>query len=166
MQAVRVVLKVRTVQAGVGKLVTLAKRPKKSHSAGSLTSGVVSPSVASRRRARIIALVESLPGASAIDLGVGHLSLEVRGRRFGYYLYDHHGDGRTAINCKAEPGANKSLADFGPDRFHIPAYLGSRGWIGLWIDLPRVNWDEIESVIVDAYRLTAPKQLLARLRHR
>jgi hypothetical protein len=33
----------------------------------------------------------------------------------------------------------------------------------LWIDLPVVNWDEIESVIVDAYRLTAPKRFLARL---
>lgn len=117
-----------------------------------------------RRRVRLIALVESLPGASANELGEGHLSFEVRGRRFGYYLYNHHGDGRVAINCKAEKGANESLADFGPDRFHIPAYLGPRGWIGLWIDLPNVNWDEIESIIIDAYRLTAPKHLLVQLR--
>ena len=118
-----------------------------------------------RRRARIIALVESLPGASATPLADGHLSFDVRGRRFGYYLYHHHGDGRVSVNCKAEPGANRALIDFGPDRFHIPAYLGSRHWTGLWIDLPNVNWDEIESVITDAYRLTAPKRLLKQLRH-
>src|SRR5215510_1674328 len=110
----------------------------------------VSRSVVYRRRARIIALVESLPDASVTPLSKGHLSFEVRGRRFGYYLSNHHGDGRVAVNCKAEPGANRMLVDFGPDRFHIPPYVGSRGWIGLWIDLPQVNWDEIESVIVDA----------------
>jgi predicted DNA-binding protein (MmcQ/YjbR family) len=133
--------------------------------ADNTTSGV-SGSVMYRRRARIIALVESLPGASATPVGDGHLSFEVGGRRFGYYLHNHHGDGRVAINCKAEQEANKILVNFGPDRFHIPAYLGSRGWIGLWIDLPHVNWDEIESVITDGYRLTARKRLVEQLRHR
>jgi hypothetical protein len=123
------------------------------------TASRASRSVVNRRRTRIIALVELLPDASVTPLRDGHLSLEVRGRRFAYYLDNHHGDGRVAINCKAEAGANKSLVEFGPDRYHIPAYLGPRGWIGLWIDLPEINWDEIESVIVDAYRLTAPKRL-------
>ena len=142
----------------------LAKRTSPTRNGAGKTGPGVTPSVVYRRRARIIALVESLPGASANRLGDGHLSFEVRRRRFGYYLYDHHGDGRVAINCKEEKGANKSLADFGPHRFHIPAYLGPRGWIGLWIDLPNVNWDEIESIIIDAYRLTAPKHFLVKLR--
>jgi hypothetical protein len=120
-------------------------------------------SVIGRRRARIVALVESLPEAGVTAAGDRHLSLEVRGKRFGYYLDDHHGDGRVALNCKAEHGANQSLADFAPERFHIPAYLGPRGWIGLWIDLPKIYWDEVESIVVDAYRLTAPKRLVAQL---
>jgi hypothetical protein len=115
------------------------------------------------RRARIVALVESLPEATVSAAGDKHLSLEVRGKRFGYYLDDHHGDGRVALNCKAEPGANQSLADFAPERFHVPPYLGPRGWIGLWIDLQKINWDEVHSIIVDAYRLTAPKRLVAQL---
>jgi hypothetical protein len=119
--------------------------------------------VLARRRARVIALVESLPEATVTAPANQHLSLEVRGKRFGYYLDDHHGDGRVALNCKAEPGANQSLVDFAPERFHIPAYLGPRGWIGLWIDLPTIDWDEVQSIIVDAYRLTAPKRLAALL---
>ena len=122
-----------------------------------------SRSVVARRRLRIVALVESLPEAAATACGNQHLSLEVRGKRFGYYLDNHHGDERVALNCKAEPGANQTLADFGPERFHIPAYLGPRGWVGLWIDLSSINWDEVESILVDAYRLTAPKQLVAQL---
>lgn len=142
----------------------LAKRRSTKRKRADKTGPGVSTSVVYRRRARIIALVQSLPGSSAKRLGDGHLSFEVRGRRFGYYLYDHHGDGRVAINCKAEEGDNKSLADFGPERFHIPAYVGSRGWIGLWIDLPNVNWDGIKSIIIDSYRLTAPKHLLVQRR--
>ena len=126
-------------------------------------SSRASRSVIDRRRARIIALVDSLPEATVTTPANRHLSLEVRGKRFGYYLDDHHGDGRVALNCKAEPGANQSLADFAPERFHIPAYLGPRGWIGLWIDLPTIDWDEVQSLIVDAYRLTAPKRLAALL---
>jgi hypothetical protein len=117
-----------------------------------------------RRRSRVVALVEALPEATAAQIGGTHLSLEVRGKRFGYLLDDHHGDGRVAINCKAEPGGNQVLIDFAPDRFHLPAYLGARGWIGLWIDLATINWEEVESVLTDAYRLTAPKGLLSRLK--
>jgi len=123
----------------------------------------ISRSVVARRRSRIVALVESLPDAKATVCGNEHLSLEVRGKRFGYYLDDHHGDGRVAINCKIEPGANQTLADFAPERFHIPAYLGSRGWTGLWIDLPHIDWDEVQGILIDAYRLTAPKRLVAQL---
>ena len=128
----------------------------------SKTSPRVSKSIAASRRARIVAFVESLPEATASASGK-HLSLEVRGKRFGYYLEDHHGNGRVALNCKAEPGGNQTLVDFAPERFHIPAYVGPRGWIGLWVDLPGIDWDEVESIIVDAYVLTAPKRLVAQL---
>jgi hypothetical protein len=126
---------------------------------------LVSRSIVARRRARIVALVESLPEAAATVCGdqQQHLSLEVRGRRFGYYLDSHHGDGRVAINCKVEPGANQTLVGFAPERFHIPAYLGARGWVGLWIDLPNIDWEEVESLLVDAYRLTAPQRLAKQL---
>lgn len=127
------------------------------------TSSRANRAVIARRRSRIVALVESLPDATVTAAGDQHLSLEVRGKRFGYYLDDHHGDGRVGLNCKAEPGANQSLADFAPERFHVPAYLGPRGWIGLWIDLPKIYWDEVQSIIVDAYRLAAPKGLVAQL---
>jgi hypothetical protein len=119
-----------------------------------------------RRRAQLVALVDSLPEASAVECGGTHLSLEVRGKRFGYYLDDHHGDGRIAINCKAEPGGNQTLVDFAPERFHLPSYLGARGWVGLWLDLPSINWEEVESILTDAYRLTAPKRLVALLEGR
>ncbi len=115
----------------------------------------------SRRKARVMTLVESLPEASVT--GDRHLSLEVRGRRFGWLLDDHHGDGRLALNLRAEPGASERLTASGPDRFHIPAYVGHRGWIGLWLDLSAVDWAEVHRLLADAYVMTAPRRLLADL---
>lgn len=52
-------------------------------------------------RKRVVALVQSLPDARAVPTGDRHLSLEVLGKRFGWFLDDHHGDGRLALNLKA-----------------------------------------------------------------
>jgi len=59
--------------------------------------------IAAERRARVVAIVEGLPEADVVAAG-NHLSIEVRQKRFGWYLGDHHGDGRLAINCKAPRG--------------------------------------------------------------
>lgn len=117
--------------------------------------------VVASRRARVVALVEALPEASAIVCGGTHLSLEVRGKRFGWYLDDHHGDGRLALNCKAKRGTNQSLVAAAPERFHVPKYVGHHGWVGLWLDFPDIDWSEVESILVAAYCMTAPKQLAA-----
>jgi hypothetical protein len=118
--------------------------------------------IAAERRARIVAIVEGFP-AAAIVAGGAHLSLEVRQKRFGWYLDDHHGDGRLAINCKAPRGIAQELAKHAPDRFHIPKYVSHQGWVGLWLDTPQVDWAEVEAILVGTYRLTAPKKLVAEL---
>jgi len=120
------------------------------------SSSRVPRSVVEKRRRRVISLVESLPEAAATPGGENHLSLGVRGKRFGYFLDHHHGDGRVALNCKTAPGVNQRLVDVAPARFFIPKYVGHRGWL----DLPRVDWEEIEDIITEAYRLTAPRKLL------
>ena len=118
--------------------------------------------VAAERRARVIKIVEVFPEADTVATG-NHLSLEVRQKRFGWYLDDHHGDGRLAINCKAPRGVAQQLAKHAPDRFHIPNYVGHLGWVGLWLDTPQVDWAEVEALLVGAYRLTASKKLIAEL---
>jgi hypothetical protein len=118
--------------------------------------------VAAERRARVIIIVEGFPEADTVATG-NHLSLEVRQKRFGWYLDDHHGDGRLAINCKAPRGVAQRLAKHAPDRFHIPNYVGHLGWAGLWLDTPQVDWAEVEAILVGGYRLTAPKKLIAEL---
>lgn len=115
-----------------------------------------------RRRSRLVSLVEKLPEATVTKHGT-HLSMEVRGKRFGWYLQDHHDDERLALNCKAPRGATKTFVTMAPERFHVPKYLGHHGWVGLWLDLPQTDWSEVEVVLAEAYRMTAPKSLVAQL---
>ena len=75
---------------------------------------------------------------------------------------DHHGDGRLAIWCAAPPGVQELLVEEEPERFFRPAYVGHRGWLGVRLDV-EVDWDELAQIVEDAYRVAAPKQLIAKL---
>jgi len=120
------------------------------------------------RRQRVVASVTGLPDATTEGSRSEqpHLSLFVRKKRFGYLLEDHHGDGRLALQLKAAPGVGPHLVETDPERFHIPAYVGSKGWLGLWLDTPDVDWDEVDELVADAYCLSAPATLVNQVRNR
>jgi hypothetical protein len=113
-------------------------------------------------RGRIAGIVESLPEGKAVRTG-DHMSLEVRKRRFGWFLADHHRDGRLALNCKVPALVAAQMQSLVPTQFHTPKYVGSKGWIGLWLDVADVDWQQVEVCLVEAYRTVAPKKLLASL---
>jgi hypothetical protein len=75
---------------------------------------------------------------------------------------DHHGDGRLAIWCAAPPGVQELLVEQEPGRFFRPPYVGHRGWLGVRLDID-VDWDEMATIAEEAYRVVAPKQLIAKL---
>jgi hypothetical protein len=104
----------------------------------------------------------SLPDVEVCGVGDRHLAFKVRKKTFAYYLYDHHGDGRIALCCKAPPGEQGRLVAGGPDRFFVPPYLGAKGWVALRLDLRRVGWREVRDLVFVAYFLTAPARLRAR----
>ena len=109
------------------------------------------------RRRQIVDICRALPEVTVEEQQ--HITFRVRGRTFAYYLDDHHGDGRVALNCKVAPHENQELVVAEPRRFFIPAYVGPRGWVGLYLDLPEVDWNEVSELVRDSYRLIAPKGL-------
>jgi hypothetical protein len=117
-----------------------------------------SPDVAGRRE-RLVALCRTLPGAEVERAGPQHLAFKVRKKIFAYYLYDHHGDGQIALVCKAPPGEQGRLVEENPTRYFVPPYVGPRGWVGLRLDTPRVDWSAIKNLACAAYFLTAPATL-------
>ena len=92
-------------------------------------------------------------------LGDRHATFRVRGRAFAYLLVDHHGDGIVGLVVKAPPAVAESLIDEEPDRFYRPAYVGHRGWVGLRLDAGEVDDDQVTGLVVESYRLCAPKSL-------
>jgi hypothetical protein len=76
---------------------------------------------------------------------------------------DHHHDDRLAFWCAAPPGAQEELVAAEPGRFFRPPYVGGRGWLGVYLDAPDVDWTEIDEIVTDAYRQVAPKRLVTRL---
>jgi hypothetical protein len=117
-----------------------------------------SPDVAGRRK-RLVALCQGLPEATVERAGVQHLAFKVRKKIFAYYAYDHHGDGRIALLCKAPPGEQSQLVDADPERYFVPPYVGPKGWVGLRVDSPRVDWRAVKNLLFVAYVLTAPDKL-------
>jgi hypothetical protein len=90
------------------------------------------------RRTRLAQICLGLPEVTSN--GDQHLRSQVRGRTFAYFLEDHHGDGRVALNCKVPIGDLDALVKAEPERLFLPAYLASRGWIGVRLDLPSLDW--------------------------
>jgi hypothetical protein len=88
-----------------------------------------------------------------------HAQFLIRKKTFAYFLDNHHGDGIVAITCKVLPGENKSLVEAQPKRFYLPAYVASRGWVALRLDLGKIDWDEVEELLLGSYIVTAPKRL-------
>jgi predicted DNA-binding protein (MmcQ/YjbR family) len=114
-------------------------------------------------RARLEEMAARLPEAGAS--GDRHLGCVVRGRTFAWLLDDHHGDGRLAVTVKVAPGRNAALVEEDPERFFMPSYLAARGWVAVALDRGEPDWDLVEDLVRDSYRLVAPKRLARLLDH-
>ena len=111
---------------------------------------------------RIRAICLALPETSE-RLSHGAPTFFVRGKRaFLMVLTNHHGDGRFAIWCAAPDGVQTMLVEADPERYFVPPYVGHRGWLGVYLDVPQ-DWAEIAEIVTDAYRAVAPKTLVAQL---
>ncbi len=74
----------------------------------------------------------------------------------------HHHNQFPHLWCAAPPGAQEEMVDTDPERFFRPPYVGHRGWLGVRLDDP-VDWDEIGTIVEEAYRVVAPKTLVRQL---
>jgi hypothetical protein len=89
----------------------------------------------------------------------------VQGKKTFVMFANHHHDDRLAFWCAAPDGMQEALVTADPERFFVPPYVGHRGWLGVYLDVPGVpvDWDQIADLVVEAYRRVAPRGLAARL---
>lgn len=113
--------------------------------------------------ARVRAICLALPEAHEVEAW-GEATFRVRNKLFAMYASaeSHHGGGRPSIWIKAAAGNQSLMLQFAPHRFFVPPYVGPSGWVGVWLDSV-AQWAELEELLRDAYRLTAPKRVAAQL---
>ena len=98
-------------------------------------------------------VVLSLPEAEERETW-GHPTFRVRDKMFAA-LSD---DGRLA-SVKATRQEQAALIAAAPETFGVPAYVGRHGWVS--IQLATVDPTELGELVVEAWRQTAPRRLVA-----
>ena len=108
--------------------------------------------------ARIRAICLDLPEAVEKPFG-GHTSpaYRVRDKMFAVVSED-----RASMTVKAPKGVQAILINSDPERFFVPKYVGSKGWVGIRLDPGSPpDWEEVAEIIYESYVMTAPKRLVA-----
>lgn len=110
---------------------------------------------------RLRALCLALPETTE-RLSHGEPTWFVRDKKVFVMYANRHHDDRVGFWCAAPGGEQEAQVVAEPERYFRPPYVGGRGWLGVWLDVP-VDWSEIEEVVREAYRQVAPKRLIAQL---
>jgi hypothetical protein len=125
--------------------------------------------VGDRERDRVREAALALPAVTE-RMSHGALCFFVQNKRpLCYYHDNHRGDGRVSLWCPAAPGVQDEMVASEPERFFAPTLSATgtfSGWLGIYLDTERphqVDWDEISAILEDAFRLVAPKYLVAEL---
>lgn len=111
--------------------------------------------------ARLRDICLSLPEAVEKPFG-GHTAPSYRVRDKLFVMTSEDG---LSMTFKAGPGVQEALVAEAPERFFVPAYVGSKGWVGARLDVDQ-DWDEIAELVEDSYRMVAPKRLAALVEQR
>lgn len=83
---------------------------------------------------------------------------EKSGKFFAYFSDQHHGTPHVSLLVKC--GSMDELEDLveaQPHAYHKPAYYGASGWIGVILNRPGVDWDEVAEWLARSWRQVAPR---------
>ena len=82
------------------------------------------------------------------------------GKYFAYFADQHHGAPHIALLVRTG-GMDEllTLVESQPEAYFKPAYYGASGWVGIILNRPGVDWDDITAWLRRSWRSAAPKRL-------
>lgn len=82
------------------------------------------------------------------------------GKYFAYFADQHHGTPHIALLVRTG-GMDEllTLVESQPEAYFKPAYYGASGWVGIILNRPGVDWDDITAWLRRSWRSAAPKRL-------
>ncbi len=107
---------------------------------------------------RLLAIVLRLPGAYE-DRPWGSVHCKVAGKIF--VGWGRHDDGEMGMGIRVDKELQSTLVASDP-RFTIAKYVGQHGGVDMRLG-PKPDWAEVEQLIVESYRIIAPKRLVKEL---
>ena len=102
-------------------------------------------------------ICDRLPEVTMATDGFGHMTFRVGKKSF---VIVGHNEEALSFCVKSDPTTQALLIRRGP--YYRTPYIGQHGWVSLDAE-GKINWQEVEDLVVDAYRLAAPKKLLRQL---
>jgi predicted DNA-binding protein (MmcQ/YjbR family) len=89
----------------------------------------------------------------------GHPNFTVAGKIFA--AIEAH-EGEWAMSFKALPELQRELVSDQGYRFYVAPHVGQHGWISMRID-GLMNWGLLKTLVLNSYRLVAPRRVLSRV---
>jgi hypothetical protein len=80
-------------------------------------------------------------------------TFRVRNKMFAMF-----GDSGREVWIKSTHDEQRALVQMDPDTFFAPPYVGPSGWVG--VRFATVDRDELRELLIEAWRMTAPKRLV------
>jgi hypothetical protein len=68
-------------------------------------------------------------------------------------------ENQREVWLKSSHDEQRALTQMDPETFFVPPYVGPSGWVG--VHYRRADRDEMGELLTEAWRLTAPKRLVA-----
>lgn len=85
---------------------------------------------------------------------------EKSGKFFAYFADQHHGTQHIALLVRTgSMDELLSLVESQPEVYFKPAYYGASGWVGVILNRPGVDWDDVSAWLERSWRMVAPKRL-------
>jgi phosphoribosylglycinamide formyltransferase-1 len=82
------------------------------------------------------------------------------GKFFAYFADQHHGSEHVALIVKTD-GQDElnALVELHPETYFRPQYYGAAGWIGIILNRPGLDWDQVADWLHRSWRAVAPARL-------
>ncbi|HEY2513952.1 MAG TPA: MmcQ/YjbR family DNA-binding protein [Polyangiaceae bacterium] len=106
---------------------------------------------------RLEAICRQFPSA-VCEREARHATFRAGSKVFVYFLDNHHGDGIISACVRGDRAENAALVRDQPKRFYSPAYIGPKGWLGVRLDVGKVDWKGLEARVAASYAAVAPKR--------
>ena len=105
------------------------------------------------RLAGLRAVCLALPSATE-KIAWGDPTWRIGERIFAMQKGNYAG-GRPSLWLKAEDGQQAALVDMDGAVFFVPPYVGTKGWVGVYLDGKRIDWKVLAALVETSHRLIA-----------